>query len=288
MPTLLSHPFPPEVKAFSTSRHAPYVFDKEGSPESYAEFNLTHYCGDAPERVTKAKEWLAEQLGISSEQIILPHQTHTDHTLCIDQDFLRADEETQREMLEEVDALLTNLPGICIGVSTADCVPIILYDPRQKVTAAIHAGWRGTVKRIVTRCLEEMTSRFGTTPADVLAAIGPCISAEAYEVGEEVIEKFREAGFPLKKIVTRNIETETLKVGTKGTSEYREQQEEYAKPHLNLPLTNRLLLEEAGVPSGKIADCGICTYLHDQDFFSARRLGIHSGRIFSGIIRYDK
>ena len=170
-------------------------------------------------------------------------------------------------MLEEVDALLTQLPNICIGVSTADCVPIILYDPRRKVTAAIHAGWRGTVKRIVTRCLEEMTAHFSTTPADVLAAIGPCISAEAYEVGEEVVDQFREAGFPLEKIVMRS--------------------DAAPKPHLNLPLANRLLLEEAGVTSGQISDCGICTFQHHQDFFSARRLGILSGRIFTGIMRRD-
>ena len=266
-PTLLSHPFPPEVKAFSTSRHATYALDQENIPDSYAEFNLTHYCGDAPERVARAKEWLAEQLGIAAAHIVLPHQTHTNHTLCIDQNFLLANEKTQREMLEEVDALLTQLPNICIGVSTADCVPIILYDPRRKVTAAIHAGWRGTVKRIVTRCLEEMTARFGTTPADVLAAIGPCISAEAYEVGEEVIEQFSEAGFPLEKIVMRS--------------------DAAPKPHLNLPLANRLLLEEAGVPSGQISDCSICTFRHHQDFFSARRLGILSGRIFTGIMRRD-
>lgn len=88
------------------------------------------------------------------------------------------------------DALITNLPGRPVGVRTADCVPILLADTRRRVVAAVHAGWKGTAEAIVRCTISEMVGRFGTAPADLLAAIGPCIGKCCYEVGPEVARRF--------------------------------------------------------------------------------------------------
>ncbi len=92
--------------------------------------------------------------------------------------------------LEGVDALVTDIPGYCLCVSTADCVPVLLYDTRKKVVAAIHAGWRGTVARIVEKTVSVMDNQYGSQGKDLIACIGPSISLEAFEVGDEVYDAF--------------------------------------------------------------------------------------------------
>ena len=92
---------------------------------------------------------------------------------------------------EKFDALVSNLPGILVGVKTADCVPVLLGDPKKRAFAAVHAGWRGTGQSIVVRAVERMTKVFGTDPGDVIAAIGPAASGRCYEVGQDVIDAFK-------------------------------------------------------------------------------------------------
>lgn len=105
------------------------------------------------------------------------------------------------------DALVTNIPGICIAVSTADCVPVLVYAPDKKVVAAIHAGWRGTVKQIVAKTIRCMADRYSCDPALMMAGIAPSISKEAFEVGEEVVDAFRETRVDMNRIMERNAQT---------------------------------------------------------------------------------
>lgn len=268
--TLLLYDIAPGVRAFSTTRVSPSDHKAEDiqAMGSYAAFNVTHYCGDAPQRVKGNRTWLCNQLGISDDRLILPHQTHTANVLVITEDFLRQKKDAQAAALENIDALITNVPSTCIGVSTADCVPLLLFDPEHRAVAAIHAGWRGTASRIAQRTVEKMKEAFHTRPADLKAVIGPSISPEAFEVGEEVATQFREAGFP-EKIILRP-------------------QQPSAKPHIDLWAANAWLLEEAGLKLENIRISGICTYRHADTFFSARRLGINSGRIFTAIMLQEQ
>ena len=103
-------------------------------------------------------------------------------------------ETQQKQQLDGVDALFTSLPQVCVSVSTADCVPILLYAPDTKTVAAIHAGWRGTVLQIAAKTVRQMSRETGCNPELIQAAIGPSISQEAFEVGEEVVEAFRQSG----------------------------------------------------------------------------------------------
>lgn len=157
--------------------------------------------------------------------------------------------------------MMTAERGVCIGVSTADCIPVLLYDKVNNAAAAVHAGWRGTVQRIVEKVFHHMECAFGTRSADVIAVIGPGISLKNFEVGDEVYEAFKAQDFNMRLIARR-----------------------YAKWHIDLPLCNRLQLECVGVPQQAIQMTGICTYDHVDDYFSARRLGTASGRIFTGIM----
>lgn len=246
-PQLLAYQLGNGVTAFSTTRRG-------GCSEgNYGEFNINRYCGDRPEHIARNFDALKETLGV--EHVIMPHQTHGTE-VCV----VRNPLPLGSEMLEGVDALVTDLSNVCIGVSTADCIPILLYDEAHHAVAAIHAGWRGTVKRIARKTVETMQQTYGTCPADVRAVVGPGISLEAFEVGDEVYEQFREAGFPMESIARRE-----------------------TKWHIDLPLCNRLQLEETGVR--QIEMSGICTYRQTADFFSARRLGINSGRIFTAILQ---
>ena len=270
MPQLLTYDLGTGVTAFSTTRHGGV------SVGNYAGFNINHYCGDDDEAIAQNKQLLCRQLQITESRLVYPHQTHETTLFCVDEDFLGLPEAERQKKLEGVDAIATNLPGICIGVSTADCIPILLYDSKQHVGAAVHAGWRGTVARIVERTVGRLSDVYGCTPSDMRAVIGPGISLESFEVGDEVWQAFADATFDMAAISRRYpvISTDSTD-GDNSPSE---------KWHIDLPGCNRRQLLKAGLLDGNIFDSGICTYQRYDDFFSARRLGIRSGRIFTAIM----
>ena len=194
--------------------------------------------------------------------VVQAHQVHGDRIALI------TDPETTRDELEGIDALITATPGIAIGARTADCVPVLLYDPVGKTIAAIHSGWRGTVKRISAETVSAMGDAFGTVPSDLLAVIGPSIGPDSFQVGAEVAQQFSSAGFPMREIMTDEGER------TPGTMR--------GGLHIDLWKANRIVLEGAGILPGNIFLSGIDTYL-DPDFYSARREGTQCGRNINAI-----
>jgi len=190
------------------------------------------------------------------------HQVHGSRVALIDRPGM------SRGELEGYDAFITNLPGVAIGVRTADCVPVLLSDPVRRAVAAIHAGWKGTVLHISQVALEAMAREFGTEAADVKAVIGPAIGPDSFQVGEEVVTKFREAGFPMVLIWS-----------FRGPGDGRPMSGGH---HIDLFEANRRLLEQAGVPAENIQVCGVDTYTTEA-YFSARREGIECGRIINSI-----
>lgn len=254
LPKLTHYDIGPGATAFCTTRHG-------GCSEgAYASMNINPYCGDSPEAVQNNRQLLAQEIGLPDSRILLPHQTHQTEMRLIGEEFFQLPSSVQAMVLEGVDGIMTALPGVCVGVSTADCVPLLLHDERHHAVAAVHAGWRGTVAHIAQKALLAMNAFFGTKPKHVRVVIGPCISMDAFEVGDEVYEQFVAASMPMDCIAVRR-----------------------KKWHIDLPLCNRLLLEEMGVASAKITSASVCTYNNADDYFSARRLGTQSGRIYSGI-----
>lgn len=232
------------------------------SSGTYTSLNLSPYSGDNPDYVNQNKERIANVMGISVENLYIPYQTHEDKTLVIDKVFLDKSNQEKAELLKGIDALITDQKNICIGITTADCVPILIYDSKKNILAAAHAGWKGTVAKIAYKTVEKMIKTFACNPNDLIAGIGPCISSECFEVGEEVVEIFRKSGFTTKDIGYRNSET--------------------GKMHFNLELTNKLILNEAGIPFENIECANLCTYSNPEMFFSARRQTIYSGRMLTG------
>ena len=261
-PELHFYDFGEGVKAFSSTRHGGF------SKGHYAAFNINLYCGDSEEDVGKNRDLLCQLLGIDEDRLMMPHQVHQTEIVVLDQAFFEFSAEEQKARLEGVDALMTDLAGVCIGVSTADCIPILLYDKIHHTSCAIHAGWRGTVKRIVKKAVAQMATVYGSRPADILAQIGPGIHLESFEVGDEVYEAFANEGFSMETISRKY-------AITNGADE---------KWHIDLPECNRQQLLAAGIPSSLINVSPFDTYQQHDTYFSARRLGINSGRIFTGIL----
>ena len=254
-PQLHYYNFGEGVTAFSSTRRGGY------SKGNYGEFNINRYCGDDAQAIAQNREALCQLLGISDSRLVMPHQVHLTKVAAIDETFLDLSVDEQQQQLEGVDALMTNVSNVCIGVSTADCIPVLLYDPEHHAVGAIHAGWRGTVQRIVETAIKKMTLAYGSRPQNMMAQIGPGISLDSFEVGDEVYEAFVMAGFEMTPISRRE-----------------------EKWHIDLPLCNRLQLEAFGVPTHQIAVASDCTFKQPETWFSARRLGINSGRIFTGIM----
>ena len=194
--------------------------------------------------------------------VIQGHQVHGSRVAIINRP------DMTREDLEGYDAFITNLSGVAIGVRTADCVPVLLYDPKNRVIAAVHSGWKGTVQMISRKVIGIMEDSYGTKPEDLLAAIGPCIGFESFQVGEEVAAGFRDAGFPMDRIWQF--------MGPRGKKPME------GGHHINLPEACRWILLEAGVGEKNIQVHAIDTFL-DSSFFSARRDGIQCGRNINAI-----
>ena len=189
--------------------------------------------------------------------VIQGHQVHDCKVAIIDRpDMTRAD-------LEGYDAFITNLPGVAIGVRTADCVPVLLYDPAKRVVAAVHAGWKGTVLHISQKAIEVMAVKFGTRAEDLRAVIGPAIGPDSFQVGVEVAEKFKMAGFPMDDIWS-----------FRGPGDGSPMSGGH---HIDLFKANRWLLQEAGFLQDNIQVFDLDTFI-DDTFYSARREGPQCGR----------
>jgi polyphenol oxidase len=231
-----------ELCHFTTTKPA---FSKEGS----------RFTGISEKIKDQNLQVLSNLTGIEKQRFIFPVQTHSSTIKVV--------QSLNENNFPETDAMVTDQPGICICVQTADCVPVLLFDPGKKVIAVVHAGWRGTVGRIVSKTVRLMTEGFNSNPHEILAVIGPSIGSQVYEVGEDVISEIIK-NIPLSEEVFTRISPQ--------------------KSLLNLWVSNRNLLLEAGLKSGNIEIPGYCTYSETERFYSARRDGKHTGRQVSGMM----
>lgn len=182
---------------------------------------------------------------------------------------------------------MTSTPGLALTVVTADCLPVLLADPRRRVVAAVHAGWRGTLRRIVEKTVGVMRQRFGVDPAHVIAAFGPSIQVCCYEVGEEVMEEFRSqftyAGDLFDLVSGENPADVYLprQLGVERKAFMRNL--ETGKAHLNLVEANYRQLLDARVKPRHIHRAAPCTACNLDLLCSYRREGPKSGRLISAI-----
>lgn len=217
--------------------------------DAYSGINICHYVGDSNAHVASSRAALAGALQVNANEIVSARQRHTVNVAVVGPDTCAPD-------LDGVDALVTATRGLVIGVHTADCVPVVIRASLadcSPVVAAIHAGWRGAVAGIVPRTVQVL-AKMGAT--SMQAAIGPAICVDCFEVGEEVATQFP-AGFVMRR-------------------------PEWPRPHVDLPAFVAAQLSSAGVTVHPWHP-RLCTRCHSQALFSARALGIDSGRNFTFI-----
>lgn len=157
----------------------------------FSSLNLSFDRGDDRAAVAENFRRMGEALGVRCEDMVLSQQTHTTNIRIVtDED--RGKGITRERDYTDIDGLITNVPGICLVTTYADCVPLYFLDPVKKVIALSHSGWRGTVGKIGKKTVELMHDNFGSDPADILAAVGPSVCQDCYEVSADVIDRFKE------------------------------------------------------------------------------------------------
>jgi YfiH family protein len=236
--------------------------------------NLSFTDWDTRENVFANKKKFQSALGVEKFPLIALKQIHS----AVIWPFASAPNEPCKG-----DAALTKTPGLLLGVQTADCVPILLVDPKNRAVAAVHAGWRGTLARILEKTVGELHAHCKSDPSDLLAAIGPSIGPCCYEVGAELVTQFSSQFadsheyFDEPRSGEEPNPLQWLNMMPPG------HQPPPKSVHLDLPKANRSQLLAAGLREKNIFSSGLCTACHPDLFFSYRKQGPRSGRLLSAI-----
>lgn len=266
------------VHGFSTRpRGTSELRTSSGGPERVLNLGFTDW--DDRSAVLRNRAQFAESIGAADMWLVALRQVHSD--------LAHAVAGSKPETILQGDALFTREPDVLLTIQTADCIPILFADNRTRAVAAIHSGWRGTLKRIAEKTLGRMRMEFGTRPEDVIAAIGPGIGGCCYEVGHEVAKEFA-AQFPNARgwfegpfdaISSGDNDPNWLPWLTMAPPGHAP---EPPRVHLNLPLANRDILLAAGVPSKNIFVSEFCTSCRTDLFFSYRKER-QTGRMMAAI-----
>jgi YfiH family protein len=257
------------------SSHAYCAEDAQG------ELNLGFTAEDDRATVALNRRLLAEAVtGDAETPLIVLRQIHSNLVVKAGQ------ADCGREQPRKGDGLMTDVPGLLLGIQTADCIPVLVADRRRKAVAAFHAGWRGTVKRIVEMGVGRMRLDFGSRPEDMVAAIGPGIGACCYAVGEDVLSRF-ESQFSYARSLFHEV-YDSDPVRTKYPMLFLTQRAPGHSPigpslHLDLVEANRRQLLDAGLKPSAIKTVGGCTSCQPELFFSHRASRGRAGRMLSVI-----
>ena len=231
----------PSLRKLTQVRHAFFTRDGGVSHGIYASLNGGVGSNDAPEKVAENRARMAEALGVAPDRLLTPYQIHS-------ADVAVADEPWTHEARPRADAVVTRTPGLAIGVSTADCGPLLFADNEAGVIGAAHAGWRGAVTGIIEATIAAM-EKLGAERSRIAAALGPTISQQNYEVGPEFVERFLAADVDNARFFTAS------------------ERAGHAMFDLNGYIADRV--QRAGILN--FADLGLCTYADPDRFYSYRR-----------------
>ncbi len=225
----------------------------------WSSLNLSFGRGDDPEAVRENFRRIGAAIGVKPEDMVLSRQTHTTNVrVMTEQD--RGKGMTRERDYTDVDGMITNVPGLCLVTSYADCVPLYFVDPVRKAIGLSHSGWRGTVGKIGKETVRLMEKEFGSDPSDILAAVGPSVCMDCYEVSEDVIRKVREA-------FDEELWPELF----------------YEKPdgkyQLDLWKANESIFLESGILPEHIAVTNVCTHCNSQILYSHRTSGNRRGNL---------
>lgn len=247
-------------------RHAFFTRHGGVSTGPYRSLNFSYAATDSEANVRQNLARAAATLGLPAARLYFLSQVHG-----VDVKLLHGDEDREVVLFEQGDAVVSQDPTLACGVRTADCVPILIADRISGGVGAIHAGWRGTVSGVVAQAVRALRELIGG-PSDLIAAVGPHISARAFEVSEEVAAELAACSSLPDVVLRADVAADGSVVAT------------YPRPHVDLRRIIRGQLLELGLDAGAIDDVPGCTVLDAQDFFSYRRDGAASGRHLSAIV----
>jgi polyphenol oxidase len=245
-----------QFDTFDASELAHAIFTRHGgvSPGPYASLNMSVSTGDTKDNVRQNLARAFGALERDPASCADLWQVHSANVVVAEQP------NGPNDHLGQADAIITNRPEVSLFLRFADCLPVLIFDPRRRAVGVAHAGWRGSLKKIAKATVEAMSERYGSRPADLVAGVGPGIGPCHYAVRPEVVEQTRQAfdGVADSLLLQRD-----------------------GGYHLDLWGANRAALREAGVEQIEVAE--ICTVCHSEDFFSHRATGGRTGR-FGGLI----
>ncbi len=225
----------------------------------YASMNLSFDRGDDPEAVRENFRRIGNAIGVNVEDMVMSKQTHTTNVRVVTEEDRGKGVVKERDYTD-VDGLVTDVRGICLVTSYADCVPLYFVDPVRNAIGLSHSGWRGTVGKIGKKTVELMAERFGSDPSDILACVGPSVCVDCYEVSEDVVEKVREAFAPA--LWNRLF--------------YKKDNGKY---QLDLWKANEAIFLEAGILPEHIAVTNVCTHCNSRILYSHRTQGDKRGNL---------
>jgi polyphenol oxidase len=242
-----------------------FVSTRKGgvSQPPYNSLNLGFHVEDNPANVLENRKRLSGALGIPVNQLTAAKQIHSGTVSIISEESRGKGSTDYKKAIDDTDAMLTNVAHICLIVLVADCVPILLFDPRKKIIGVVHAGWKGTLKYIAKSTVRTMETAFGSSAKDIIAGIGPSIGPCCYKVGPEVISQAKGVFHPANEYIINESDD--------GTG------------YLDLKKANLGQLLHAGLEGKNIETTSICTFHNPDLFFSYRHQKGYTGRFGAGI-----
>jgi hypothetical protein len=228
--------------------------DNINTSDPYAGFSVCHYVGDDTEHIARCRRRLADVVNLPLDNLVIPRQTHSCNVAVIGDGPI--------PQLNEIDALVTRRNDILLSINTADCLPIVFNDEVAGVIAIAHGGWRGIYGGIIPATISKMIEQ-GASPEHIHAAIGPAIHSCCYEVDIDLSQRFAER-FP---------DVDDLVIASPNQG----------KRNLNLIAAARSQLISSGIATNNIYISDLCTRCNSDRLFSARALGVASGRILTAI-----
>lgn len=235
----------------------------------YDSLNCAFHVGDDPEKVIRNRQLITEQLGFAAEAWTCGEQVHGNHVAVVKSADRGRGFKDRASAFQDTDGLLTDVPGILLTSFYADCVPLYFCDPVKRVIGLAHAGWKGTVAKIALKMVQTMQTEFGSRPSDLLAAIGPSIGPDSYEVDEHVMSRIR----VLEHDCPGNDHWEGSVYFPLASG----------KTLLDLKQCNRHIMMKAGILPSHIECTTLCTSSRSDLFFSYRKEGGVTGRMASWI-----
>lgn len=243
-----------------------FVSSRKGgvSKAPYSSLNLAFHVGDDPQSVIINRQILTSALEIPMTSITSAKQIHCDTVKVVTKDLTGRGAYDYESALNDTDALITDITGVCLCIFVADCAPIVVFDHVKKVVGVVHAGWKGTINHIAHRLVLKLQQEYNCSPKDIVVGIGPSIGPCCYYVNAEVIDEIKSV-FGNKTSYVSNISS-----SGKGT--------------FDLWMSNYDQLVHAGIPKDNIQVAGICTYDNVELFFSERHQKGRTGRCVAGVM----